>query len=88
MKVFRRTAGYTLFYHKSNEEILEELKIEPVDEKLRRCKSNWLRHVTRMDSNRMPKIMLNCRANGRRRLGITLKGLSDEAETGLSRPNS
>jgi hypothetical protein len=55
MKIFRRTASYTLFDHKSNEEILEELKIEPVDEKLRRYKSNWLRHVTRMDSNRMPK---------------------------------
>jgi hypothetical protein len=24
---FRRTAGYTLFNHKTNEEILEELKI-------------------------------------------------------------
>ena len=38
MKYFRRTAGYTLFDHKGNEEILEEMKIEPVDEKLRRCK--------------------------------------------------
>jgi hypothetical protein len=32
MKSFRSTTGYTLFYHKSNE-ILEELKVEPVDEK-------------------------------------------------------
>jgi hypothetical protein len=30
MKFFRRTAGYTLFDHKRNEEILEELKVEPV----------------------------------------------------------
>jgi len=36
MKFFRRTAGYTLFNHKRKEEILEELKLEPVDEKLRR----------------------------------------------------
>jgi len=28
-KFFRRTYGYTLFYHKRNEEILEELKVEP-----------------------------------------------------------
>jgi hypothetical protein len=28
-----------------NEEILEELKVEPADDKLRRYKSNWLRHV-------------------------------------------
>jgi hypothetical protein len=34
MKIFRRSAGYTPFDHKRNEEILEELKIEPVDEKL------------------------------------------------------
>jgi len=37
MKFFR-TAGYTLFDHKMNEEILEELKVVPVDEKLRKCK--------------------------------------------------
>jgi hypothetical protein len=35
-KFFERTAGHTLFDHKRNEEILEELKIEPGDEKLRR----------------------------------------------------
>jgi hypothetical protein len=28
------------------EEMLEELKAEPVEEKLRKCKSNWLRNVT------------------------------------------
>jgi hypothetical protein len=46
---------------------LEDLKAEPVDKKLRRYKSNWLSHVTRMNSNRMPKIMLNYRADRRRR---------------------
>jgi len=45
---FQRTPGYTLFlkewpgtpffYHKSNEDILEELKVESADEKLRRYK--------------------------------------------------
>ena len=34
MKVFRWTAGYTIFDHKRNEEILEDLKVEPVDKKL------------------------------------------------------
>jgi hypothetical protein len=55
MKFFGRTAGYTRFDHKSNEEILEELKVEPVDEKQRRYKSNWLQYVTRINNNRMPK---------------------------------
>jgi hypothetical protein len=34
MKFLRRTAGYTLFDHKRNKEILAELKVEPADEKL------------------------------------------------------
>ena len=87
MKFRRRTAGYTLFDHKSNEEIFEELKVEPADEKLVKFKSNWLRHVIGMNSNRMTKIVLNYITNGRRRLGKPLKGLSDKAETGLSRSN-
>jgi hypothetical protein len=35
MKFFGRTAGYILFDHKKNEEILEELRVELVDKKLR-----------------------------------------------------
>jgi hypothetical protein len=61
-------AGCTLFDHKRNEEGLEELKVEPVDEKQRRYKSNWLQQATGLN-NRMPKAMLNYRPNGRRRLG-------------------
>jgi hypothetical protein len=38
MKVFSKISGYTLFDHKRSEEILEELKVEPVDEKLIRYK--------------------------------------------------
>jgi len=66
---------------------LEDLKVEPVGEKLRKYKSNWLQRVTRMSNNRMSYIMLNCRTYGRRQLGRPLKKLLDEAETGLSRPN-
>jgi len=73
------------FYHKRNDEIREELKLEPADEKLRRFKSSWLRHVTRMNNDRMPKIMLSYILHGRRRLWRPLKRLLNEAETGLSR---
>jgi hypothetical protein len=34
--------------------MLEELKVEPVYKKIR-YKSNWLRHVTRNNNNRMPQ---------------------------------
>ena len=67
---------------------MEDLKVETADEKLRREKSNWPRRVTRINNNRMPKIMLIYRSNGRRRLGEPLKRLLDEEERGLSRPDS
>jgi hypothetical protein len=77
MKFFRK-ARYALFYRTRNEEILEELKVEPDEEKLNRYKSNSLRHATRIN-NRMPNIMLNYRPDKHRRLGRTLKRLLDEA---------
>jgi hypothetical protein len=61
---FQRSSPVHPFYHNRNEEILEELKVEPVDKNLRRYKSNWLRHVPRKNNSRMPKIILNCRPNG------------------------
>ena len=87
MKFFRKTAGTHFFDYNTNEKFLEDLKLEPVDEKLRRHKSNWLRHVTRMDSSRMAEVMLSWRPNGRRGIGRPLKRQLDKAETGLSRPN-
>jgi hypothetical protein len=66
---------------------LEELEVEPLDKKLRRCKSNWLQHVTRMNHCGMLKVILTYRPNGRRRLGRRLKRLLDVVETGLLRPN-
>jgi hypothetical protein len=80
MKVSGRTAGYTIFDHKSNEEILEELKEEPVGEKLRRYKSNWLRQATNMN-NMIQKIILNYGSNGRRRLARHMKRRLDKGET-------
>jgi hypothetical protein len=40
-----------------------------------------------MYNNRMPKVMLNYRPTGWRRLGRLLKRLSDKVETGLLTPN-
>jgi hypothetical protein len=51
MKIFRRTAWYTLFHNKRNEEILEELKVEPADEILRRYKTNCKQNAQHQDDN-------------------------------------
>jgi len=64
---------------------MQGMRRELANEQLSRYISNWL-HVTRMNNDSMPKIMLNYRPNGRRRLGRPLKTL-DDAETGLSKPN-
>jgi hypothetical protein len=85
---FRITSGCTFFDYIQKEEVLEEFKVEPTDEKPRRYKSNRLRHVTRTNNNRMPKIMLNYRPNERKWLGRPLSRLIEEAETNLSRPYS
>jgi hypothetical protein len=44
------------------------------------------KHVTRMNNDRMPKIMLIYRPNGQIQLGRPLRRLLDEAEAGLVRP--
>jgi len=46
-----RTEGYTLFDNKNNEDVLQQLEVEPADENLRKYKSNWL-HLTRMNKKR------------------------------------
>jgi hypothetical protein len=66
-EIFRKNSRAHPFDHKRNEEILEDLKVEPVNQKLRRYNSNLLRHITKIYNNRMPKLMLNCRPTGRRR---------------------
>jgi hypothetical protein len=39
-EIFQKNCRYALFDHKRNEEDLEEMKVEPVDEKIRRYCTN------------------------------------------------
>jgi len=73
VKFFGITKRYPLFDHKSNEDTLEDLKVEKSDKKIRRDMLNWLRNITRMNNNRMPKIKLNYIRHGRRQLGRTFE---------------
>jgi hypothetical protein len=74
--------------HKRNEEILEELHVTPLEEKLCTYRHNWIQHVHRMDDYRLPKQLLSYHPQGRRRPGRPPKGLPDEvnAETGTGHP--
>ena len=77
MRYMRKTAGYTWSDYKSNTEVIKELKITPVLEKLENHKTKWIRHVNRMTNDRLPKIMKNYRPLGTRRRGRPMKRLLD-----------
>jgi len=45
MKFMERTAGYSLLDRRRNEDILEEIKVDAVREKLVQYKQKWLNNV-------------------------------------------
>jgi hypothetical protein len=55
MKYLRRTAGYTLLDFKRNEEILEELHVTSLEEKLCTYRHKWFWHVYQMQDYSLPK---------------------------------
>jgi hypothetical protein len=77
MKFMRKTAKYTWQDHKRNQDITEELKIQPVMEKINNYKNKWIQHVRRMDRARLPRGILKYQPAGRRDQGRPLKRLLD-----------
>ena len=73
----RRRAGYTWIDHKTNSQIAKELKITPIFYKLQEYKRNWIHHVNRMPRSRLPRVMKQYSATGRRNHGRPLKRLLD-----------
>jgi len=71
MTFFRRATGQHPSWPQKEWRNFGRYESRRVDEKLRRYKSNWLQHVTWMNNNRMPKIILNYRPNGWRWLERT-----------------
>jgi hypothetical protein len=59
MKFMRKTAGLTLWDHKRNEEILKNLKVEPIFKFIQNYQANWKERIERMDSSRIPNNLLN-----------------------------
>ncbi|KAJ4433601.1 hypothetical protein ANN_15911 [Periplaneta americana] len=69
MKFMRYTAGYTKWDHKRNEDVMEELQLEPVITHVKHYRNNWINHLHRMLRDRISKVMLHYRPNGKRSLG-------------------
>jgi hypothetical protein len=55
---FMRTAGYTRWDHKRNEEISTELQISQITELIYQYRKKWKEYVDRMSSDRIPKMIL------------------------------
>jgi hypothetical protein len=72
MKFVRKTTGLTLLDHKRNEEILKNLKVEPVSRFIQNYHANWKDHIQRIDYNRVPNKFLHYRPHGKS-LGKPLK---------------
>ncbi|KAJ4437102.1 hypothetical protein ANN_17237 [Periplaneta americana] len=64
----RATAGYTRWDHK-NEDIMQELQIEPIMQFISKYQLQWKGHLERMDRCRIPKALFHYHPHGKRSLG-------------------
>jgi hypothetical protein len=73
MKFMRRTAGYTKWDHKRNDDILKELKIESMIDYIKHYQESCRSHVNIMSAGRFPKAVLRHRPKGKRSVGRPMK---------------
>jgi hypothetical protein len=73
MRFLTRTAGYTRWDHKRNEDILTELQMSQITEFIYQYRKNWKEHVDRMSSDTFPKMILKFQPKRKRNLGRPLK---------------
>ncbi|KAJ4446719.1 hypothetical protein ANN_13416 [Periplaneta americana] len=81
MRLLRPLAGYTLYDHKYNEDIRQELNIAAITETIHKYRSNWHEHVLRMPNDRLPRRLLNYRLLGYRDSGRPKKRWRDQLFT-------
>ena len=55
---FMRTAKYAWQDYKTKEDILSELKINPVEKKIQNYKNKWIQHAWQMDRDRLLHLVM------------------------------
>jgi len=68
-RFLRRVKGYTRLDNIRSEVIRKELEISGIQDVRSKHKQNWINHLERMDSTRLPKHALNYKPRGRRDRG-------------------
>jgi hypothetical protein len=56
MKFMNKTAKYTRYDHKRNQDVIKELKTQSIMEK--NYQNKWIQHVRRMDRSRLPNAII------------------------------
>jgi hypothetical protein len=63
-------------------EILGELKVNPIQDKISNYKTDWRNHVNWMSRSRLPKVIMQYIPNGRRDRGTHMKKLTFTVQSG------
>jgi hypothetical protein len=69
MRFLHPVAGYTLLDQKRSTDMRSELKILNLTGRIERQKENWYKHILRMTTDRVPKMLLNYKPRGHQRIG-------------------
>jgi hypothetical protein len=78
MRIIQKIAKYTWSDHRTNEEILNELKVTSILDKFTSYRSDWIQHVNRTPSSRLPNLLTKYIPRGTRNQGRPLKMIQDE----------
>jgi hypothetical protein len=77
IKFVRRKAKYTWEDYKTNDDILSENEINPTVNKFQNYRNKLIRHVQRIDRDRLPHLIVKYQPCEKRSQGRPLKRLPD-----------
>jgi len=73
MKFMQRTACYTKWDHRRNEDTTGKLKIKPVIDYIHNYQRKWKEHMNRMNTGRIPWQILCYQPRGQKSVGHPMK---------------
>jgi hypothetical protein len=78
MKFLRHLLGITKLDRERNQSVREKLGVQNIVLEIKQYQREWLQHVERMDTDRIPKQALKYRPKGKRSIGRPRKRWQDQ----------